>query len=443
MLEESRKLTEPRDDGTSETNSIISTASYGKVWKRLQPIEINLMTLRNSEKPLCEVCDRFGKLQCASCRVTYYCSYKHMEIDEELHMDICRILKSLRAPIEFSVFPTVRERMKAQYIMKAYELSRFALIRGRTWMVEGRLDSALASCTASIKAAKLACRDPRETILPMTIATECYVKKNKMHKARRSLAECLQLEKALDDISDQCKAAIRHVEGLVSLKTHDYYNSRYCFAEQIYLYTEIYDPDHITTASGYMNLAHVFHRKGRQLVARSLIRRAVDIWSMYLTGIVEKQLEDTSLALLSVIPDNIPKTDVLSDYSKFASRTTVFFEKLQDICDRKEAASGLQSCCIMFRELKDNIVKPEDYIEVEYALACLDFVNNNYSDAKNKFVDIVNKCVTHGLKDKEQPVYQRAVKFRRESNYRVKAVKRHSMYHTPSRREDSQVPEQD
>ncbi|KAI8749024.1 zinc finger MYND domain-containing protein 12 [Biomphalaria glabrata] len=112
----------------------IKVTGKGSERNRLPPIKLNLLALTNNVKVKCELCNQWGSLQCAHCRVTYYCCEEHMELDRTLHEDICHRIEMLRQPIEFSPSQDTRERMKKQKRVLLEEMYEYTYRQGQTSM---------------------------------------------------------------------------------------------------------------------------------------------------------------------------------------------------------------------------------------------------------------------------------------------------------------------
>ncbi|CAG5119051.1 unnamed protein product [Candidula unifasciata] len=325
------------------------------------PVKVTLLAKKNSDKNKCELCNAYGSLQCANCKVTFYCGQKHFLMDKELHSDICPRLKVVRTPIEFSPDNDTRERMIKQRRILLEELCSYTYQKGQSLMEEGKYVKAIPAATVSANYAKHLFGMSSNYISPLLVAAECYVHLGKLDVADKFLARALDVEIVRSEtLSHDVKALIRRNEGLINLAKNNLDEALQCFAEEIYQNTEAYNPTHFRTSGGYCYLGYIFYIKGEYLVAASLFKQTVDIW----VNTVDPLIEEMTTQLM------VPM---------FAGETK---KKLMSDCDNFQGLKILTKCYSHMEEDSGHVMLPIDMVRVCYALAALLYIGERYVESK-------------------------------------------------------------
>ncbi|KAK0054967.1 zinc finger MYND domain-containing protein 12 [Biomphalaria pfeifferi] len=357
----------------------IKVAGKGSERTRLPPIKLNLLALTNNVKVKCELCNQWGSLQCAHCRVTYYCCEEHMELDRTLHEDICHRIEMLRQPIEFSPSQDTRERMKKQKRVLLEEMYEYTYRQGQTSMEAGQYDKAIPAAVVSAKYAREIWGTSAEVIPPLLVAAECYVNKGKLGTADGFLARVLCIELETTNLKPSIKARIKRNEGLIHQAKINYQDALECYAEEIYQNTEEFGPTHIRTSGGYCYLGHMFQLKANELTALSLYRQTVDIWINTVDPILDEMTSQPDVPVIGALK---PQQEKQWMYE----------------CDKLEGLKILTKCYTHLKEMVTIEMPAMDIIRSIYAIGCIMYMNERYMEGKNRAQEGITWCNEKNLK---------------------------------------------
>ncbi|XP_059168035.1 zinc finger MYND domain-containing protein 12-like [Physella acuta] len=353
--------------------------------KRLPPNKLNLLAMTSASKVKCEICNQWGSLQCAKCRVTYYCCEDHMEMDRTLHEDICPRIELLRQPIEFSPCQDTRERMKKQRRVLLEEMYTYTYKQGQTAMEAGFYEKAIPAAVVSAKYAQEIWGTSAEVIPPLLVAAECYVNKGKLGTADAFLARVLCIELEAPNIKPSIKARIKRNEGLIHQAKVNYQEALECFAEEIYQNTEEFGPLHIRTSGGYCYLGHMFQLKEDELPALSLYRQTVDIWISTIVPILEEMTSQPDVPIIGAIKTQAEKQWMYE-------------------CDKLEGLKLLMKCYTHLKEIKTMKVPLLDMVRAIYAIGCMMYINERYTEGKIRVREGLTLC--SDAKMKAEPIWK-------------------------------------
>ncbi|KAK3781682.1 hypothetical protein RRG08_043592 [Elysia crispata] len=277
-------------------------------------ITLNLLALSSSQRKKCELCDNMATLMCEQCRVTFYCTLQHFQIDKDFHVEICSTVKKLKQPMPFSSQKDTRERWIKQREFHINELFLYSWKKGQADLGKGLYDDAISAATVAYKYAQVLYGQSENVISPMLVAAECYLKKENIKQAEWFMARTLNIELNKPDIRPSIKATIRHNEGLLAMAKGDVQEALMNFAEEVYQATEEYGPTHRKTTLGFCHLGLLFHQTQKFDKSSSLFRQVVEIWTDFLVPNMENM---TAVSVVPTIKVKNEETVWIQDSDRF------------------------------------------------------------------------------------------------------------------------------
>ncbi|TGZ69511.1 hypothetical protein CRM22_003713 [Opisthorchis felineus] len=100
----------------------------------------------------CEVCGKPAFIQCAICRVTYYCGTEHQKIDwVGIHEKICSSLMVIRKPVPFIASEDERRNARDELQDKNIDMVALTQLIGQKLLFQGKPEEAVPAALQCLK----------------------------------------------------------------------------------------------------------------------------------------------------------------------------------------------------------------------------------------------------------------------------------------------------
>eukprot|EP00698_Gefionella_okellyi_P018115 TRINITY_DN5406_c0_g1_i1.p1 TRINITY_DN5406_c0_g1~~TRINITY_DN5406_c0_g1_i1.p1 ORF type:complete len:352 (+),score=41.51 TRINITY_DN5406_c0_g1_i1:44-1099(+) len=115
-------------------------------------MSISSLSAPRGVKLSCEVCGRAATQQCTSCRVTYYCSKEHQDLDwRAVHEAICSELPPLRAAAPLAGSTEERSRRKLEAEKLQTDLADLASLAASRFLLTGDHELAVPAALQALR----------------------------------------------------------------------------------------------------------------------------------------------------------------------------------------------------------------------------------------------------------------------------------------------------
>ncbi|TMS15736.1 Zinc finger MYND domain-containing protein 12 [Larimichthys crocea] len=230
--------------------------------------EIIPLALPKGTEKLCELCERRANLQCAKCRVTFYCDADHQQADwVGIHERICQLL----VPIRMATLWSLQQEGQIEMQLKKLELIEICRLVAQSKLSEGKHQEALPAAQFCLRCSKDV-HGP--TNVEMVPAYLLLAEANLGMGNLAVVAELLSQAEWAVLKSPECGHGVQHwlhrSLGQLHMATGNLEAALLYFANDIYFASEEYGLDSTVTCNGYFLMADVFAKQGKMPIVRSL-----------------------------------------------------------------------------------------------------------------------------------------------------------------------------
>uniref|UniRef100_A0A8C6SDT2 MYND-type domain-containing protein n=1 Tax=Neogobius melanostomus TaxID=47308 RepID=A0A8C6SDT2_9GOBI len=238
------------------------------------------LALPKNTTKLCELCQGRASLECAQCRVTFYCDASHMFADwVGIHEKICPLLVPIRT---WTLRGSTGEGRIEMDIKKVLHLSLLLFVCIFVCPGLGKLSPAAEMISQA------------EWVVSKSL--DCDHELN--HRLHRALGRLQTAKGNFDDAS-------------------------LSFANDIYHAAKAYGLESTVCRYGYFLIANVFAKKGKTLIARSMYKEVAQIWHSHLTKLMQPFLENPEA---SPLPTFGISSWLLLTLSKYLNDKKLYFK---------------------------------------------------------------------------------------------------------------------
>uniref|UniRef100_A0A3Q2YFE8 Zinc finger, MYND-type containing 12 n=1 Tax=Hippocampus comes TaxID=109280 RepID=A0A3Q2YFE8_HIPCM len=230
------------------------------------------LALPKGTEKVCELCQKRAYLQCARCRVTYYCDAEHQHSDWiGIHKRICQLLIPIRTPSLFSM----QRAGRIENLLKTKELIEICRLVAESKLSEGKHEEAVPAAQACLRCSV-------DVYGPNTVQlVPAYLLLADANMGMGNLALVAELMSQAEWAvlkSPECGYAVHHrlhrSMGCLHTATGHFEAALFHFANDVRIYfaSEEYGLDSTVTCGGYFLMADVFVKQGEPAIVHSLYK---------------------------------------------------------------------------------------------------------------------------------------------------------------------------
>ncbi|KAJ0064488.1 hypothetical protein NL108_006955 [Boleophthalmus pectinirostris] len=251
------------------------------------------LALPKGTQKLCEVCHNRAYLQCAQCRVTFYCNATHQFADwVGIHEKICPLL----VPIRTETLYTKEERIEKD--IKKRELIAIARSIAEGKLAEGKHEEALPAGQTCLHFCTDVFGPSSVQLVPAyLLLADAYMGLGNVSTAAGLLSQAEFSVFKNPDCGNELHHRLHRSLGRLQSTTGDLDGALFNFANDIYYATEEYGLGSIVCSNGYFLMASVFAKQGKTLIVRSLYNEVAETWHSHLTKLIEPLLENPTTSV--------------------------------------------------------------------------------------------------------------------------------------------------
>ncbi|XP_077460201.1 zinc finger MYND domain-containing protein 12 [Stigmatopora argus] len=256
----------------------------------LPSTEIIPLALPKGTEKLCELCQKRAYLQCARCRVTYYCDGEHQQSDWiGIHKRICQLLIPIRTPSLFSM----QRAGRIENLLKTKELIEICRLVAESKLSEGKHQEAVPAAQACLRCSVDVYGPNTVQLVPAYL----LLADANMGMGNVALvAELLSQAEWAVLKSPECGHAVHHrlhrSMGCLHTATGNFETALFHFANDIYFASEEYGLDSTVTCGGYFLMADVFVKQGEPSIVHSLYKEVAETWHSHLAKLLQTHIQN-------------------------------------------------------------------------------------------------------------------------------------------------------
>ncbi|XP_061759795.1 zinc finger MYND domain-containing protein 12 [Nerophis ophidion] len=252
--------------------------------------EVIPLALPKGTEKLCELCQKRAYLQCARCRVTFYCDTEHQQFDwKGIHERICQLLIPIRTPSLFSM----QRAGRIENILKTKELIEICRLVAESKLSEGKHQEAVPAAQACLRCSV-------DVYGPNTVQlVPAYVLLADANMGMGNVALVVELLSQAEWAvlkSPECGNDVHHrlhrSMGCLHTATENFQTALFHFANDIYFASEEYGLESTVTCGGYFHMAKVFAKQGKLSVVRSLYKEVAETWHTHLGKLLGEHIQN-------------------------------------------------------------------------------------------------------------------------------------------------------
>ncbi|XP_028266469.1 zinc finger MYND domain-containing protein 12 [Parambassis ranga] len=265
------------------------------------------LSLPKGIKVLCEICQRDAHLQCAQCRVTYYCNAEHQQADwVGIHERICQLLVPIRNPPPLSS----QKAIQIETQLKKAELIKICRSVAQSKLSEGKHQEALPAAQCCLRISIDLHGNCNTQLVPAYLL---LAEANMGLGNLAQVADLLSLAEWVVSKSPECGYEVHHrlhrSLGRLYTATGNLETALHNFANAIYNASEEYGVDSIITCSDFYLMADVFAKQGEMSIACSLYSEVAHTLHRHLNELFKSHIQNPD-KLLDPIYDKAKQVEV-------------------------------------------------------------------------------------------------------------------------------------
>uniref|UniRef100_A0A3B4AH54 MYND-type domain-containing protein n=1 Tax=Periophthalmus magnuspinnatus TaxID=409849 RepID=A0A3B4AH54_9GOBI len=233
------------------------------------------LALPKGTEKLCELCQNRAYLQCAQCRVTFYCDATHQFADwVGIHEKICPLLVPIRTETleSFSKEGRIEKDIKKVQVLETLnKLIAIARSIAEGKLTEGKHEEALPAGQTCLHF----CMDvfgpcSIQLVPAYLLLAEGYMGLGNISSAAELLSQAeLSVSKNPDcghDLHHRLHRSLGRLQSIMG----DLEGALFNYANDIYHAAEVYGLDSTVCSNGYFLLANIFAKQGKTQIVRSM-----------------------------------------------------------------------------------------------------------------------------------------------------------------------------
>uniref|UniRef100_A0A8C6SDS2 MYND-type domain-containing protein n=1 Tax=Neogobius melanostomus TaxID=47308 RepID=A0A8C6SDS2_9GOBI len=250
---------------------------------------------------LCELCQGRASLECAQCRVTFYCDASHMFADwVGIHEKICPLLVPIRT---WTLRGSTGEGRIEMDIKKVLHLSE--------------AKACLSLCVNVFGSSTI------ELVPAYLLLAEAYLGLGKLSPAAEMISQAEWVVSKSLDCDHELNHRLHRALGRLQTAKGNFDDASLSFANDIYHAAKAYGLESTVCRYGYFLIANVFAKKGKTLIARSMYKEVAQIWHSHLTKLMQPFLENPEA---SPLPTFGISSWLLLTLSKYLNDKKLYFK---------------------------------------------------------------------------------------------------------------------
>ncbi|XP_075898515.1 zinc finger MYND domain-containing protein 12 isoform X2 [Nelusetta ayraudi] len=247
------------------------------------------LALPKGTEKLCELCSKRAYLQCPKCRVTFYCNESHQQADwVGIHKRICQLLTYIRSETMMSFHPENHVELQLQ----REELIEICRLVAESKLSEGKHQEALPAAQFYLRCSKDVYGPAVVELVPAyLLLADANIGMNNLSLVAELLSQAEWAVLKTPDCGYAVHQRLHRSLGRLHTITGELDAALFDFGNDIYFASEEYGLDSVVTCGGYFLMADVFVKMDNMAVAHSLYSEVTRIWHLYLTKLVQTQIE--------------------------------------------------------------------------------------------------------------------------------------------------------
>ncbi|XP_072304732.1 zinc finger MYND domain-containing protein 12 [Eucyclogobius newberryi] len=245
------------------------------------------LALPKGTEKLCELCQNRAYLQCAQCRVTFYCNDSHQFADwVGIHQLICPLLVPIR------LYQDLSKESKIEKDIKKRELIGIARAVAERKLGEGKHEEALPAGQTCLSFS-IDVFGPRtiQLVPAYLLLAEANMGLGKLSQAAELLSQAEWSVSKHSDCGHEVRHRLHRSLGVLQTATGNLEGALFHFANDIY-HAEEACLDSTVRSKGHFLMAGVFAKQGKTSIARSMYNQVAQTWHSQLAKLTEPFLED-------------------------------------------------------------------------------------------------------------------------------------------------------
>ncbi|XP_019851502.1 PREDICTED: zinc finger MYND domain-containing protein 12-like isoform X1 [Amphimedon queenslandica] len=254
--------------------------------------EVNPLANPKGIKLSCHLCQKPARIQCPSCRSTYYCVDDQLADWRSIHSQVCSLIASLKPPETHANSDTERKQRKKHQQQTRDRITEMALTEARKHLHNE--DYTLAF-PPSLLALKLLTDTHGPAHLELTPAllllAQSSLGQDQLRNAEKFLSQAHWTVLQNSQTSASLHSQLHRNLGLLAAAREEYLMAKKHFAEDIYQSSIAYGTQSIKTVGGLFQLGNIFLKEDKPVVAQSFFNEVIKIWLIHLDGIIQEMIK--------------------------------------------------------------------------------------------------------------------------------------------------------
>eukprot|EP00744_Colponema_vietnamica_P000725 GILI01001269.1.p1 GENE.GILI01001269.1~~GILI01001269.1.p1 ORF type:complete len:369 (+),score=64.79 GILI01001269.1:77-1183(+) len=250
---------------------------------------INQLARPKGVKFDCEICGKQATLICTGCKVTYYCTKDHQNVDwKGIHSQICQDVIVVRNPPP--AIGSEEERSKRDTDIRNLQIALIELTKetAQRFLIQSKYDLAVPGALQCLKfSISVYGNSSIELVLPYLLLAEANLGLGRLKIAEEFLSLANWIILKLPDCGSTLKSRLHRNFGRLYASQDMYAEALRSLASDVYFSSLEAGPEHISTAASYYHMANVFHSQSKNDQALAFFDKVEAIWYKFLTEIAE------------------------------------------------------------------------------------------------------------------------------------------------------------
>ncbi|XP_063799013.1 zinc finger MYND domain-containing protein 12 [Pseudophryne corroboree] len=241
----------------------------------------------------CELCHSPAYIQCNGCKVTYYCDKDHQRADwDSIHEKICQLLIPVRAPVPFLNSAEERTHSMEQLLLRKKHIIELTTKEAQRLVYEGRHIDVIPAATHALSfSIDVHGLTSVELVLVYLILAEANIGLGNLTQAEEYLSHASWTVLKTAECSNIIRSKLHHNLGLLYSAKGQFEDSLYHLSNNVYYASTVSGPNDISTSGGFFQMANIFFRQNKMVIADSLYTEVTDIWHSHLSKLVDDQIQ--------------------------------------------------------------------------------------------------------------------------------------------------------
>ncbi|XP_056319492.1 zinc finger MYND domain-containing protein 12 [Danio aesculapii] len=315
---------------------------------------INPLANPKGGKKLCEICQKPAKLQCTTCRVTFYCNLDHQQADwTSIHEKACLLLVSINTPAPSGTLSDQDHHHK-ETLKKQKHLIEMAHLEAQKWVSMKRFQDVLpAALLFQHWAMQVYGSCAVELVPAYLLLAQANIGLGSLSQAHEYLSKAEWTVMKTADCSHTVLHQLHRTLGRLHAAMGKHTSALTHFANDVYYASEMFGLDSTVTSGGYFLMADVFLKQNKPDMAHSLYTEVAGSWHTHLCKLMD------GISQSATQPDECFNEAQCVEADQMLSCILEFEE--QCVKPHPELSAMLAHSLAMLWLLRDNYTKALEY----------------------------------------------------------------------------------